>query len=77
MKMAVCWDVAPRSLVNIDRRFRGIYCLFIVLIMEVVITIIVFVKIFLLFIVSSRHVLKKILVQWTNIREVIGFQDKS
>jgi hypothetical protein len=27
MKMAVLWDVAPRSLVEIDRRFRGAYCL--------------------------------------------------
>jgi hypothetical protein len=26
MKMAVFWDVAPRSLVDIDRRFRGAYC---------------------------------------------------
>jgi hypothetical protein len=26
-KMAVFWDVAPRSLVEIDRRFRGASCL--------------------------------------------------
>jgi hypothetical protein len=24
--MAVFWDVAPYSLVEIDRRFRGTYC---------------------------------------------------
>jgi hypothetical protein len=28
MKMAVLWDVTPRSLVEIDRRFRGAYCLY-------------------------------------------------
>jgi hypothetical protein len=27
MKMAVFWDVAPCSLVDIDRRFRCAYCL--------------------------------------------------
>jgi hypothetical protein len=27
MKMAVLWDVAPCSLVETDRRFRGAYCL--------------------------------------------------
>jgi hypothetical protein len=27
MKMFVFWDVAPCSLVEIDRRFRGAYCL--------------------------------------------------
>jgi hypothetical protein len=27
MKMAVFWDVAPCSLVDIVRRFRGTYCL--------------------------------------------------
>jgi hypothetical protein len=27
MKMAVFWDVAPCSLLDIDRRFRGAYCL--------------------------------------------------
>jgi hypothetical protein len=27
MKMAVFWDVAPCSLVDTDRRFRGAYCL--------------------------------------------------
>jgi hypothetical protein len=27
MKMAVFWDVAPCGLVDIDRRFRGAYCL--------------------------------------------------
>jgi hypothetical protein len=27
MKMIVLWDVAPCSLVQIDRRFRGVYCL--------------------------------------------------
>jgi hypothetical protein len=26
MKMAVVWNVAPCSLVEIDRRFRGAYC---------------------------------------------------
>jgi hypothetical protein len=26
MKMAVFWDVAPCSLIDIDRRFRGAYC---------------------------------------------------
>jgi hypothetical protein len=26
MKMAVSWDVAPCSLIDIDRRFRGVYC---------------------------------------------------
>jgi hypothetical protein len=26
-KMTVFWDVAPCSLVQIDRRFRGAYCL--------------------------------------------------
>jgi hypothetical protein len=26
MKMAVFWDVAPCSLVDSDRRFRGDYC---------------------------------------------------
>jgi hypothetical protein len=26
MKMAVFWNVAPCSLVDIDRRFRGTYC---------------------------------------------------
>jgi hypothetical protein len=25
--MKICWDVAPCSLVEIDRRFRGVYCL--------------------------------------------------
>jgi hypothetical protein len=25
--MAVCWDVAPGSLVDINRRIRGAYCL--------------------------------------------------
>jgi hypothetical protein len=27
MRMAVFWDVAPCSLVEVDRRFRGTYCL--------------------------------------------------
>jgi hypothetical protein len=27
MKMAVFWDVMPCSLVEIDRRFRGAFCL--------------------------------------------------
>jgi hypothetical protein len=27
MKMAVFWDIAPCSLVKIDRRFKGAYCL--------------------------------------------------
>jgi hypothetical protein len=27
MNMAVFWDVAPCSLVDIDQRFRGPYCL--------------------------------------------------
>jgi hypothetical protein len=27
MKMTVYWDVAPCSLLDIDRRFRGAYCL--------------------------------------------------
>jgi hypothetical protein len=27
LKMTVCWDVAPCSLVEIDRRFRGAYSL--------------------------------------------------
>jgi hypothetical protein len=27
MKMAVFWDIAPCSLVDTDRRFRGAYCL--------------------------------------------------
>jgi hypothetical protein len=27
MKITVVWDVAPCSLVDIDRRFRGIQCL--------------------------------------------------
>jgi hypothetical protein len=27
MKMTVFWDVAPCSLVEVDRRFRGAYCL--------------------------------------------------
>jgi hypothetical protein len=27
MKMIVFWDVVPCSLVDIDRRFRGAYCL--------------------------------------------------
>jgi hypothetical protein len=27
VKMAVFWDVAPCSLVDIDRRFIGAYCL--------------------------------------------------
>jgi hypothetical protein len=27
MKMTVFWDAAPCSLVEIDRRFRGTYCL--------------------------------------------------
>jgi hypothetical protein len=27
MKMALFWDVAPRSLVDINRHFRGAYCL--------------------------------------------------
>jgi hypothetical protein len=26
MKMAVLWDIAPCSLVDTDRRFRGVYC---------------------------------------------------
>jgi hypothetical protein len=26
MNMAVYWDVAPFSLVDIDRHFRGAYC---------------------------------------------------
>jgi hypothetical protein len=26
-KMTVFWDFAPRSLVEVDRRFRGAYCL--------------------------------------------------
>jgi hypothetical protein len=28
VKIAVFWDVAPYSLVEIYRRFRGVYCLF-------------------------------------------------
>jgi hypothetical protein len=28
MNMTVFWDVAPCSLVEIDRRFRGAYCLY-------------------------------------------------
>jgi hypothetical protein len=28
MKINVFWDVAPHSLVEIDRRFRGAYCLY-------------------------------------------------
>jgi hypothetical protein len=35
MKMTVFWYDAPRSLVHIDRRFRGAYC-FIALLMEAV-----------------------------------------
>jgi hypothetical protein len=27
MKMTAFWDVAPRSLVEVDRRLRGAYCL--------------------------------------------------
>jgi hypothetical protein len=27
MKMTAFWDVAPCSLVEVDRRFRGVYCL--------------------------------------------------
>jgi hypothetical protein len=27
LKMAVCWDTAPCSLIEIDQRFRGAYCL--------------------------------------------------
>jgi hypothetical protein len=27
MKMAVFWDVAPCSLIDTDRHFRGAYCL--------------------------------------------------
>jgi hypothetical protein len=27
MKVTVFWDVAPRSLVEINRRFKGTYCL--------------------------------------------------
>jgi hypothetical protein len=27
IKMTICWDVSPCSLVEIDRRFRGPYCL--------------------------------------------------
>jgi hypothetical protein len=27
MKMRVFWDIAPYSLVGVDRRFRGAYCL--------------------------------------------------
>jgi hypothetical protein len=26
-KMTVFWDVAPCSLAEVDRRFRGVYCL--------------------------------------------------
>jgi hypothetical protein len=37
MKMTVFWDVAPCSFVEIDLRFRGAYCL-IVLMMEAVST---------------------------------------
>jgi hypothetical protein len=43
MKMAVFWDIAPCSLVEVDRRFKGRYCLhqqgdesFIALMMETV-----------------------------------------
>jgi hypothetical protein len=28
MKMTVFWDVAPCSLAEVDRRFRGAYCLY-------------------------------------------------
>jgi hypothetical protein len=27
MKIIAFWDIAPCSLVEIDRRFRGVYCL--------------------------------------------------
>jgi hypothetical protein len=27
MKMTTFWDIAPCSLVEVDRRFRGAYCL--------------------------------------------------
>jgi hypothetical protein len=27
VKVAIFWDIAPSSLVEIDRRFRGAYCL--------------------------------------------------
>jgi hypothetical protein len=27
MKIIVFWDIAPYSLVEVDRRFRGVYCL--------------------------------------------------
>jgi hypothetical protein len=38
--MKVFWDIAPRSLVEVDRRFRGAYCLYPILMamMEVVST---------------------------------------
>jgi hypothetical protein len=28
LKMRVFWDIAPCSLVGVDRRFRGVYCLY-------------------------------------------------
>jgi hypothetical protein len=28
VKMAVFWDAAPCSLIEVDRRFRGAYCLY-------------------------------------------------
>jgi hypothetical protein len=27
MKVRAFWDIAPRSLVEVDQRFRGAYCL--------------------------------------------------
>jgi hypothetical protein len=27
MNFRVFWDVAPRSIIGVDRRFRGVYCL--------------------------------------------------
>jgi hypothetical protein len=27
MKMTVFWDISPYSLVEVDRRFRDVYCL--------------------------------------------------
>jgi hypothetical protein len=27
VKMTAFWDIEPRSLVEVDRRFRGAYCL--------------------------------------------------